>query len=292
MKRLKRYLHSSALLLVAVIWGSGFIATEYAIRSQLGAQAILAARFAVAALAVGLMFFGKIKKAAKREAWHGVLAGALLFLGFLCQTLGQSMTSVSSAAFLTAANVVMIPFLSWPLLRKRPGGRVIILTVLALLGIGLIAVRPGETFLLGPGEGLVLLCAFFFAAHITFLGCACRGDDPAVLTFWQFLSAGMIALATMLFTGNAPTWPQWHTGLLPVLYLGLFSTCLCYYLQTSAQRHVPPAQAGVLLSTEGLFGSLFSVWLGLEALRPAMVLGGLLITLCVILMEQKPNKSD
>jgi hypothetical protein len=119
----------------------------------------------------------------------------------------------------------------------------------------------------------------------------CQEDDPAVLAFWQFLTAGCIGLASMLLTGGTPPWEQWEAGLLPVLYLGLFSTCLCYLLQTSAQRHVPPARAGVLLSTEGLFGSLFSVALGLEPLRPAMALGGLIIMLCVILMEWTPKKS-
>jgi drug/metabolite transporter (DMT)-like permease len=287
---MKRHLSSGALLLTAIIWGSGFIATEYAIRSQLSAQAILAARFLMAGLAAGLLFFRKISRASRQEALHGLIAGVLLFLAFLFQTLGQAMTRVSSAAFLTASNVVMIPFLVWLLLRKRPAGKVFLLTALTLLGIGLLTLRPEEGLTLRPGDGLILLCAFFFAGHITYLGSVCREDDPAVLAFWQFLTAGCIGLAAMLLTGSTPPWEQWSAGLLPVLYLGLFSTCLCYLLQTSAQRHVPPARAGVLLSTEGLFGSLFSVALGLEPLRPAMALGGLIITLCVILMEWTPKK--
>ncbi len=285
----KRRLSSAALLLVAVIWGSGFIATEYAIRSELGAQAILAARFLVAAMAVGLAFLPRIRKASRREAKHGALAGIFLFLAFLCQTIGQTMTSVSSAAFLTAANVVMIPFLSWLFLRKRPAARVFLLTALTLLGIGLLTIRPEEGFWLGRGEALILLCALFFAAHITFLGSVCQGDDEAALTFWQFLSAGVIALGAMLLSGSLPSWETWRIGLLPVLYLGLFSTCLCYYLQTAAQKHVPAPQAGVLLSTEGLFGTLFSLSLGMEPLRPAMVLGGAVITLCVVWMERMPR---
>ena len=285
----KRRLASASLLLVAIIWGSGFIATEYAIRSGLGAQAILAARFLVAAMVVGLAFLPKIRKGSRREAKHGALAGVFLFLAFLCQTVGQGMTSVSSAAFLTAANVVMIPFLVWLFWRRRPAARVFLLAALALLGIGFLTIRPEEGFLLGPGEALILLCALFFAAHITFLGSSCKGDDDAALTFWQFLSAGAIALGAMLLSGGLPSWEQWRTGLLPVLYLGLFSTCLCYYLQTAAQKHVPAPQAGVLLSTEGLFGTLFSLVLGMEPLRPAMALGGIVITLCVVWMERTPR---
>lgn len=68
-------------------------------------------------------------------------------------------------------------------------------------------------------------------------------------------------------------------------YLGLFSTCLCYFLQTLAQKHTTPAKAGVLLSTEGLFGSVFSVALGMEALTVNLVAGGLIILASVTLME-------
>lgn len=73
---------------------------------------------------------------------------------------------------------------------------------------------------------------------------------------------------------------------------GLFSTCLCYFLQTFAQKHTTPAQAGVLLSTEGLFGSLFSVLLGLEIVSVNLIIGGVIIMASIILTELLPSKAE
>ena len=70
-----------------------------------------------------------------------------------------------------------------------------------------------------------------------------------------------------------------------MLYLGVFSTCICYLLQTIAQKNVPAAEAGIVLSAEGAFGTLFSLLLCLEFLLWGMLVGGVLITLFIILAE-------
>ena len=70
-----------------------------------------------------------------------------------------------------------------------------------------------------------------------------------------------------LWQGSGPPAVDWRAALLPAVYLGAFSTCLCYLLQTVAQKHTSATRAGLLLSTEGLFGSVFSVALGMNRLR-------------------------
>lgn len=277
------------LVLVAVIWGSGFIATEYAIRSGMPTEAIMAFRFSVAAIILGVFRFRQL--AGNRGTMkRGLIAGVFLFGAFYAQTIGQGMTKVSHAAFLTATNVVMIPFLLWLLDKKRPPGRLFLLSLLVLIGIGLITLNPSEGFAMGLGDGIILLCAFLFAMHIVYVGRSCREDDPALLTFWQVLFSAVISIVLMLGGNRLPTTEQFASGVWPALYLGVFSTCVCYFLQTHAQRKVPPAQAGIALSLEGVFGTAFSIALGLEALRLFSVLGGLLITGAVIAMSLGERK--
>ena len=108
----------------------------------------------------------------------------------------------------------------------------------------------------------------------------------------QLATAAVISAAVLLLADrNALAAADLQSGLPAVIYLGLFSTCLCYFLQTLAQKHTTPAQAGVLLSTEGLFGSVFSVLLGMEALTVNLVTGGLIIMASILLMELFPSKS-
>ena len=274
-----------ALVLVTVIWGSGFIATEYAIASQMDASLIMALRFLLGALCVGAFSWKKIAQCGKACVLHGCMAGVILFGAFYTQTLGQSATTVSNAAFITASNVVMIPLIEWVLYRRRPGAKVLAMCLVAMGGILLLTVDFSGGIAFGAGDLLVLLCAFLFAMHIVYVGHACNEHDPLLITFWQLLAAG--AAGTALFLVLRPEVSAEHIrlGILPVVYLAVFSTCVCYALQTWAQKNVPPAPSGVILSMEGLFGTLFSLILGLETLRISMVAGGALIMIAVIVMN-------
>ncbi|HHW22064.1 MAG TPA: DMT family transporter [Clostridiaceae bacterium] len=280
----KRILAEMSLLLVTLIWGSGFIATEYVIKANWGTSLIMTARFIIAAIAMAAALNKKIMKITKYELIHGSIAGVFLFLAFYTQTLGQSATTVSNAAFFTATNVVMVPFISWAVNRNRPGIRTILLTIMALAGAGVLSFKDG-IFTLGTGDLIVLLCAFFFASQITYTEKATKGSDPARVNFVQIMSAAVLSAIVFIIQGVGIGSADVLQGILPILFLGVLSTCLCFFLQTSAQKHVTASNAGVILSLEGIFGGLFSVLLGLEPLTVNLVIGGVLIVGAAILMN-------
>jgi len=273
------------LLVVTMVWGGGFVATEYAIGSGLDTAWILALRFLLAAAALGALFRRKVRASTRSDVVHGVIAGASLFGGFYAQTAGQALTTVSSAAFITATSVVIIPFLLWAMARRRPAPREVFLCLASMGGVLLLTVDFAKSLSFSAGDLLVLLCAVLFALHTAYLGHSCKNDDATNVTFWQLATAGAAALVVLLLRRPPVSVPQLVAGAWPVAYLGLFSTCLCYALKTRAQQHVPASQAGVVLSMEGVFGTLFSLALGFEALRINMALGGALITVSVILTE-------
>lgn len=285
-------LATAALLLVAVFWGGGFIATEYALRANLSAQSIMALRFGIGALAMGLIFRKKLLPFKRKQALHGIGAGFILFGAFMAQILGQSRTSVSNAAFITATNVVMIPLILWIAMRKRPTRKVFICSILTMLGVLVLTFQPGQGSRVTVGDLLVLSCALLFALHIVYLGLVCRFDDAVHINFWQLSFSAVLSVISLLLSKEGMTMAQLQGGALPALYLGLFSTCLCYFLQTKAQQYVAPPVAGVTLSMESIFGSLFSVLLGLELFRINMLLGGLIITLCIVLLNAPDKKEN
>ncbi len=273
-----------SLVLVALIWGSGFIATEFVIKANWNTSLIMAARFTIATITLAIALNKRILKITKYELLHGSIAGVLLFLAFYTQTLGQSTTTVSNAAFFTATNVVMIPFISWAINRNRPNIPTILLTLVALAGVGALSFKDSR-FSLAVGDTIVLLSAFFFAMQITYLEKATKGSDPARVNFIQISSATIISLVVFIIRGEGLQGANITQGLLPVIFLGVFSTCLCYFLQTSAQKYSTASKVGVILSLEGLFGGLFSVLLGLEPLTINLVIGGILIVGATILMN-------
>lgn len=282
----KTWLADSACLLTALIWGSGFIASQMAIEAKLGPSVIMALRFGIATLVLLALCAKRLRGIRRADLLHGGIAGVILFCAFYLQIYGQARTTVSNSAFLTATNVVMVPFLVWAAGKKRPAGKTLLLALTTLVGIGLLTIDPRGAIHFGFGDSVILLCAFFFALHIFYLSRAVAGRDALVITLIQIATAALISvLVLLLFDRHTIARADFSRGLLPVLYLGLFSTCACYLMQTWAQKYAGATKSGILLSTEGLFGSLFSVLLGFEPLRWRLAAGGLVISLSVLLME-------
>ena len=122
-------------LLVAAIWGSGFIASQLAIDSNMSAALIMALRFTIAAIVMLMVCLPKLKQIRPRDLKMGGLAGVFLFGAFYTQIVGQQHTTVSHCAFLTATNVVMVPFIVWGVSRRRPEAKTFALTATTLLGM-------------------------------------------------------------------------------------------------------------------------------------------------------------
>ncbi len=278
------------LVAVAVVWGGGFIATEYAIEAKMPNTLILSIRFMLASLVMFIVSVKDILKVDKKTLLHGIIAGTFLFLGFFIQIIGQSQTTVSNAAFLTATNVVMVPFIVWAISKHRPKTQVFVLATTTLIGIGVLTLNFTEGLSFNSGDISVLLCSLMFAIHISYLGIFSKGLNTKILTFLQLFTAG--AISTLLFfvsDFDAVTRSSLESGIIPTLYLAIFSTLFCYFFQTKCQQIVPPGKVGIILCTEGFFGSLFSIMLGLEPLRATVIIGGLIIITSVMLSEVEIN---
>lgn len=274
------------LVVVTAIWGLGFIGIENAINAHWGPALITAGRFAVAAVILTLIMAGRLRRITLAEWKYGSLAGLFLLAAFYVQTIGQAMTTVSNSAFLTATNVVMVPFISWRINKDRPRLRIVILALTALAGVGVLSIRNGE-FSFGIGDFFVLLCAALFALHITWLEKATAGRSPAAINYVQILTAA-VGSALVLLVRGLPAETEdidWRAGIWPILFLGIFSTCLCFFLQTNAQKFTSAAQVGIILSLEGFFGSFFAVILGFEPLTANLIIGGAMIISASILVN-------
>ncbi len=279
------------LLLVAIIWGSGFIGSQMALDAQLSSAFIMFVRFAIATLIIGVVFFKDLKKNLKREHLKGgILIGLFLFLAFYVQTVGLKYTTPSNNAFITASNVVMVPFIWWVISKKRPSIKIFVSSFLCLIGIGILSLNFSQGFSFQVGDLLTLLCAFLFACQIVATGILAKQMDTKVVVFLQFAVATVCGFIMFMLTDRNFTAFASPKGMAAVIYLGVFSTCLCYFLQTTAQQHVDSSKAAIILATESLFGTIFSVALGYDRLTINMVVGGMIILASIILPELQLSK--
>ena len=280
------------LLLTTLIWGGGFMTAQAALDAGLDGTLILTVRFFLGAAVVFLAFMPRILKSRGKTVLHGLGAGALLFLGFYTQILGQGRTTIPNTAFFTSTNVLMVPFIVWAITKKRPEKRIFALCFITMLGM--ICLTLDDALRLSPtaGDFLVLLCAFFFAAHIVYLDIVCRNDDSVQVTFFQLLFCCLFSALALLLSSPEISPAALRASTLPLLYSGLLSSGACYLMQTRAQTVLPAAQAGIVLSTEGLFGTVLSLLFGWATFRYPIAVGGLLVTLAVILSSLPAKEKD
>lgn len=275
----KKYLAICGLVLVTIIWGGGFVASDMALESLRPFQ-IMAIRFLLATVLMGLLSIKSLKQMKKEEIKAGMLMGTALFVGFALQIIALQYTTPSKNAFLTALNVVIVPFIAFIILKKKIGIKGIAGAIMAVAGVGLLSLD--SNFTLGLGDGLTLICAVGFAFQIFLTSEYVKKYRAVVLNFVQMMTAFVLSVAGMFLFGET-NFQATSKGWLSVLYLGIISTTVCYLLQTASQKYVDETKAAIILSMESVFGTLFSILILHEVITPRMILGCIVILIAVII---------
>lgn len=275
---MKKYLAIAGLIAVTVIWGGGFVASDIALDSLRPFQ-IMTIRFLLASVIMGAAGAWELKGMEPGEIRAGILMGCALFVGFAFQIVGLQYTTPSKNAFLTALNVVMVPFIAFVILKKRISVKSIAGAVMAIVGVGLLSLEKNLT--LGLGDALTLVCAAGFAFQIFFTSEFVKKYRAVALNFIQMLTAVVLSAVSLVLFGETELQAT-AKGWLSVLYLGVISTALCYLLQTASQRYVDETKAAIILSMESVFGTMFSILILHEQVTVRMVCGCVIILAAVI----------
>ena len=280
---MRKYIGELGLAVVAIIWGSGFVASAVSLEHFTPYQ-ILAIRFLIGIILLSLVFFKKLKNIKKSTIIKGSIIGIFLYLAFALQTVGLVYTTPSKNAFLTAVNVVIVPFIAFFIFKRKMDKFELFGALLAIIGIGVLSLKlsGGINF----GDVLTLLCAVAFAFHIFYTAQFVKNEDPVLLTVVQMAAATVLGFIVVLFKGETNFVANFE-GVSAVLYLGVFSTTIAFLLQTVAQKFTSETKAAIILSTEAFWGMVFSVIILSEVLTAKMAIGAILILVAIIISETK-----
>lgn len=270
-----------ALLTAALIWGSSFIIMKDTL-DNIPVYQLLAIRFTLASLLLGVLFRKRLMRAGRQIISHGAVCGVLLLFAYASQTYGLMTTSPGTNAFLTAVYCVLVPFMAWGLMRKRPTPYNWVAAVMCIGGIGLISLSGDLA--IGWGEWLTLLSGLLYALHIMALSRYGESDDPIALTIVQFIVTAALAWVFTLLVEPGTTFPPLHVWP-SLLYLTVLATCVTLVCQSVGQSLTPPSQSAILLSLESVFAVFFSLLMGREALTFQLGAGFTLVFVSVIVSE-------
>ena len=228
------------LLLAAVIWGGAFVVLKDTLDAMTPIW-IIAVRFCLATLVMVAIF-------------HRRLARYL-------------------NAFLTATYCVMVPFLNWAFLRRRPGANSVVAALLCLTGVGFLALSGERGFGLGFGDVVTLVSSLFFALNIVAVGRFGRAHDAMVITTVMFALAAVLCTAVALVAEPVPDFAT----LTP-----RFWGCMAYVVLGSTVTALLLQNVGQL---ESVFAVLFSIVFYGEKVTPPLMTGFVLIFVAITVSQ-------
>lgn len=274
-----------ALFLVAIVWGTGFSALKSALNNMTPFY-LLAIRFTLAALIMGLILIKKLKHITKQDLRAGAIIGIFLFIGFALQTTGLQYTDAGKQAFLTGSNVIIVPFLAWMVHKKRPDTYSFVATFFTMTGIALLTLN-GKQFIMNKGDILSLASAVLYASQIVSIGYFSKNRNPMLLAFIQISVMASFFIGAALIFEPIPTNAFSREVMWPIAYMVLFPTVFAFFTQNMAQSMTTSTRAALILSSETVFGLLTAVIFLKEVFTTQMIFGCVLIFTGIIIAETK-----
>jgi drug/metabolite transporter (DMT)-like permease len=280
----------SAVILTAVaaIWGSAFLSMKGTLE-RLDVNSFLAWRFTIATLFLILIRPSVLKRIDLPFLKKGVILGIFLSSGYIFQSFGLTLTTVSNTGFITGLYVVLTPIVAAVILRKNITLVEWFAVLIATAGLALLSFNGFE---FGLGEFLVLVSALLFAFHIVGLGEWSKGLDTYALTVLQLGTCAVVTFLASFKSGFSmpPDSGVWWS----IIYTALFATALAFIVQTWAQSFIAPSSVAVILAMEVVFAAGFGIWLLDEPVTLRIALGGILVIASmylIIFLDQRKESA-
>lgn len=300
-----------SLFITAIIWGSAFVAQKMGLES-IGSLYFSAFRMLLGSGALAAMVLitdsiekrrktadagdissrtgesGEEKRPKNADADEkktlrigGLICGVVIFFAFNLQQLGLVSVDAGKTGFITALYIIIVPFLGIFLKHRTT----LFNWLGAVIGVaGLYFLCITENFTIMRGDIIVMIGAFFWAAHILFIDHFAPKVNILKLNAYQFFIAGLMSLAVAVPLEDI-TFGAVLSAAPAICYTAIFSTAIAYSFQAYGQKGLNPTVSSIILSTEALFAVIFGFLFLDETLTFRELLGCCLMFSAVILAQ-------
>ena len=270
------------LFMVAIIWGTAFVAQEVAGQYKVaylfnGVSFMLAALILIPFIPRGITI--------TRDQWKWMLvAGVLLFIATAMQQVGLLYTKVANAGFLTSLYAVFTPFLLWIGFHEKPHWLDMIAVVMA--AVGAFFLSTAGRFEVQRGDALEVIGSIFWALHFVVIGKFAAKFESISFASGHFFISGLINFIIGSFAEDISV-----LSALPligaILYRATLSIGIGYTLQVWGQNYTPPTDAALILGLEAVF-AVIAGWIALgQTLLPIQIFGCAVIFVAVLFSQVK-----
>ena len=294
--------NSLLLLLTAAIWGIAFVAQSEG-GNAVGPLTFNATRNIIGALVLIPVIFllKKINPQSSSDSAKnspqacpsntktlitgGIACGICLCLASNFQQFGIQYTSVGKAGFLTACYIIIVPILGL-FMKKKCSPFIWVAVAMALIGLYLLCIT--DSFSMGKGDILVLICAILFSLHILVIDHFSPKVDGVKMSCIQFLVCGILTAIPAAILEH-PHLSAFAGAWGAILYAGIMSCGVAYTLQILGQKNMNPTVASLILSLESCI-SVLAGWIILGQRLSTREIIGCVVMFGAIVLAQLPQK--
>lgn len=289
MKITKIHLAVIALILANVIWGATSPIMKWSL-TNVEPFTLAFIRFFLAALIILPFTLHKLHLQKKDI----VLIIFLAFIGFNIHIsaflFGLNISSAINAPIIGAAGPIFLILGAMAYLKEKPTRRVLVGTMVSLVGVLVIVLRPIfekglESSLIG--NGLFIISTLAFVVYTMFLKKIENKYQPLTLTFWLFAISSFIFFPFAMYESipNGFLAGLDIKGLIGILYGTLGSSVIAYTCYTFALKYVKASEVGIFMYITPIIAIAIAIPLLGEQITLPFLIGALLVFGGIIIAE-------
>lgn len=280
------------MLGATVIFGAMTIFSKQ-ILAELEVFNMVALRFLIAFAFCFVVFRKRCRSLDRETMLHAGVLGTLLFISYLCMTIGCKYTTASNAGFMMSLVAFFTPLIIWVQKKTAPTMRQVASIFITIIGVGMMCLS--SEFSLNKGDLICILCAFFYALQMIYTERYAKVHDPVVIATMQLIFVAVYAFVFMLILGRDFRLPVSAAGWGQLLYLAIGCGAVGFILQTTAEKLSSAGHATIIYASQPVFVALFSFLMLGEPISIRQIIGIIIVFFGVMITvtpEADINKGD
>lgn len=288
-----------ALLITAVVWGSGFVAQR--LGNEIlppmafnSIRQIMAGIVLCPVLALDLSRSGYMSASSNTESQlrykrrklitAGIVCGCFMTFGSMMQQIGLVTVSAGKSGFISSIYIVFVPLFS-VILGVRVRKRSVFCIAMAMAGFAVMSLRGGFDTIT-TGDWLTLLSAAGFAAQIVAVNHFVDKGNAIFISVLQMFFCGVVGFMLSVFIEHPAS--EAFIACLPILlYTTFVPTAMGYTFQIVGQKYTDSSTAALIMSLEAVFAAIFGMLCLHEIMSLREVAGAAIIFAATIIGQRE-----
>lgn len=220
----------------------------------------------------------------RKNIFGTIAMGALMALSSLALFISYNYMGAGIASTLLFLYPIIVAVIMTLFFHEKSNLVTFTSILIAIIGIGLISIEPGGTFLSVMGTVAVMLSALSYAIYLVYINVSDLRNVPSItVTFYVLISGIFLFGAILLFKGHI-TFPVHGIHWLNILGLAFFPTALSFYLTTKSISLIGSTATAILGALEPLTAVFLGIVILKESITVRIACGFILVIAAVVLI--------